>query len=134
MSIPQGAFGMYSTVEDLFTFDQALRSNVLLSANSKKMMEECYFQCYGYGWFIYFSGQEQENKCLGHYGDINGFSNQLLRIPDKEIFVAVLSNINITPSDTIAHNIAKIINEEDVNIPQKIVENIMLDEAVHIAG
>jgi CubicO group peptidase (beta-lactamase class C family) len=135
MSIPQGAYGMYSTVEDLFLFDKALHSRTILSNKSREMMEDTYFQRYGYGWFIYSSSEQiQNSKCLGHYGDINGYSNQVLRFPEKEVFISVLSNINITPADTIAKNIAKIVNGEDISIPERTIKYVDISEGANIVG
>jgi CubicO group peptidase (beta-lactamase class C family) len=135
MSIPQGAYGMYSTVEDLFLFDRALHSRTILSKKSREMMEDTYFHCYGYGWFIYSSDELiQHSKCVGHYGDINGYSNQVLRFPEKEIFISVLSNINITPADTIAKNIAKIVNGEIVNIPDRTIKSVGISRDINIVG
>lgn len=135
MSIPQGAYGMYSTVEDLFLFDNALQSNRVLTNKSREMMERTYHQCYGFGWFNYTSDELMQNsKCLGHYGDINGYSNQLLRFPEKEISISVLSNINITPSDTIAKDIVKIMNGEDIHIPKRPINSVYLSEKTNIIG
>jgi CubicO group peptidase (beta-lactamase class C family) len=135
MSIRLGAYGMYSTAEDLFLFDKALQSNIILSKKSRKMMEDTYHDCYGYGWFIYTSTDLMQNsKCVGHYGDINGYSNQILRFPEKEVSISVLSNINITPVDTIAKNIVKIMNGVEINIPARRINNVYLSEDANITG
>jgi hypothetical protein len=135
MTIPQGAYGIYSTVEDLFLFDNALHSRTILSNKSIEMMEGTYFRCYGYGWFIYSSEElVKQSKCVGHYGDINGYSNQVLRFPEKEIFISVLSYINITPADTIAKNIARIFNGEKINIPERTIKSVDFSEHADIVG
>jgi CubicO group peptidase (beta-lactamase class C family) len=135
MSIPLGAYGMYSTAEDLFLFDKALHSNIILSKKSRKLMEDTYYDCYGYGWFIYTSTELMANsQCVGHYGDINGYSNQILRFPEKEVSISVLSNLNITPVDTIAKNIVKIMNGVEINFPARSINNVHLCEDANITG
>src|SRR6218665_1475866 len=55
MSIPYAAGSLYSTVEDLYIWDQALYTNKLLSAKSMESLFKPYISlgrpAYGYGWF-----------------------------------------------------------------------------------
>ncbi|MDQ3282851.1 MAG: beta-lactamase family protein [Acidobacteriota bacterium] len=44
---------------------------------------------YGYGWFL---GDLEGSRVIEHGGDIPGFSAHVLTIPEKKIFVAVLTN------------------------------------------
>ena len=48
MTIPYAAGAMYSTVEDLFLWDQALYTDKLLSAQSKELMFKPFLQDYAY--------------------------------------------------------------------------------------
>ena len=52
MSIPYAAGSLYSTVEDLLVWDQALYTDKLLSAQSKALMYKPFLDEYGYGWVI----------------------------------------------------------------------------------
>lgn len=50
MGLPYAAGALYSTVEDLFKWDQALYGTAVLSEASKERMFAPFLQDYGYGW------------------------------------------------------------------------------------
>src|SRR3954447_5477315 len=52
MSIPYAAGSLYSTVEDMFLWDQALRGDKILSEKSKQLMFTPNLSNYGYGFAI----------------------------------------------------------------------------------
>src|SRR5438094_8859993 len=52
MSIPYAAGSLYSTVEDLYLWDQALYGEKILSAQSKELMLIPNLNNYGYGFVI----------------------------------------------------------------------------------
>ncbi|OMF63441.1 hypothetical protein BK139_01600 [Paenibacillus sp. FSL R5-0490] len=119
MSIPQGAYGMYSTAEDLYTWTESLRNGVLLNKSMTSKMFTASYGGYGYGWFI--SGNSETAR---HSGDINGFTNELLMNFKEDLTIIVLSNVNITPADKICEDISKIILNKEVRIPERFVPSI----------
>ena len=52
MSIPYAAGSMYSTVEDLYLWDQALYTDRVVTAQSKDLMFKPNLSDYAYGWVI----------------------------------------------------------------------------------
>ncbi len=77
MSIPFAAGSMYSTVEDLFKWDQSLYEDKILSAESKKLMFTPGLGDYGYGLNISdkpIGKTDQKTKVIQHGGGINGFN------------------------------------------------------------
>ncbi|WP_175482351.1 serine hydrolase domain-containing protein [Thermoflavimicrobium dichotomicum] len=119
MSIPVGGYGMYSTVEDLYRWDQALYTNKLVSYESLQSMFTPYQANYGYGWAI--QQMEIGNKnhtCISHYGDINGFCGNILRFVNDHLTVIVLSNLNITPVTWIGKNLASLFFGVPVSFPE----------------
>jgi CubicO group peptidase (beta-lactamase class C family) len=88
--------GMYSTVEDLYLWDQALYSNQLLSEESLESMYTPNFGAdgsggeYGMGWQL---DEFQGHRKVGHTGRINGFRTYLGRYIDDRITIILLSNI-----------------------------------------
>ena len=88
--------GMYSTVEDLFLWDQALYSNQLLNEESLEVMFNPNFGGdgsggeYGLGWQI---SDFQGHRKVGHTGSINGFRTNISRYIDDQITIILLSNI-----------------------------------------
>ncbi|MCJ7743111.1 MAG: beta-lactamase family protein [Dehalococcoidales bacterium] len=110
MSIPYAAGALYSTVEDLYRWEQALSTEQLVPQAYLDQMfaphvaipdyaipEEYVGQAlsydggwaYGYGWFI---GTERGRPILTHRGDIEGFSTIIARYPDEQVTLIVLSN------------------------------------------
>lgn len=89
IGILYGAGGMYSTILDLLTFDQALYGNKLLSEESKKLMFTPNKGNYGYGWEVL---NEDEVLSIGHTGAIDGFKSNLIRFPEEKVTLIVLSN------------------------------------------
>ena len=90
MTIPYAAGSMYSTVDDLLKWDQALYGTKILSAASKEKMWKSNLNDYAYGWFIVNRYGEHSFE---HGGGINGFSTMIIRVPDKKLLAVALSNM-----------------------------------------
>lgn len=112
MSIPQGAYGLYSTVEDLHKWGQAIMNGTLLNKNLVDLMFTENIDGYGYGWFL----TDEPKKLASHTGDINGFVSDFQLFLDDRITVIVLSNVNITPVEKISADLAKIVNGKTVEM------------------
>lgn len=111
MTIPRGAYGMYSTVEDLWRWDQALYTEQLISAEWMVKLFEPHASHYGYGWAVHHHGGK---KVISHFGDINGFQSDLYRCVDDHLVVIALSNVNLTPVAKLTRDLAKIALGEPV--------------------
>lgn len=95
MSIPYAAGSMYSTVEDLYLWDQALYTDKLLSAASKDLMYKPFLQEYAYGWSVRdasFKHNDQPVQIIEHGGGINGFSTVIARFPKEKNLIVLLDN------------------------------------------
>lgn len=112
MSIPTGGGSLYSTVEDLFLWDQALYAERLLGKGSYEAMFKPYATAdwgdgAAYGWFI---GKDKSNhRYMGFLGGINGFAAQIMRYPDQKVLVVVLSNFSFAPIGDIENDLAAIV-------------------------
>jgi CubicO group peptidase (beta-lactamase class C family) len=94
MSIPYAAGSLYSTVEDLYLWDQALHADKVVSAKSKELMYKPFLNNYAYGWNISkvsLASKEIINS-VAHSGGIQGFSTLLTRYPDQKHLVVLLDN------------------------------------------
>ena len=95
MSIPYAAGSMYSTVEDLYLWDQALYTEKLLSAASKDLMYKPFLDDYAYGWVVNnasFKLNDQPVQVIRHGGGINGFSTMIVRFPKEKNLIVLLDN------------------------------------------
>jgi CubicO group peptidase (beta-lactamase class C family) len=111
MSNAYATAGMYSTVEDLFRWDQALYSNQLLSQENLESMYTPNYAAdgtggeYGYGWQI---GEFQGHRKVEHVGGINGFHTYLGRYLDDQVTIILLSNIETEDIDSIVTGMEEI--------------------------
>lgn len=90
-----GDGGVYSSVNDLYKWDQALYTTKLVS---KKIFNEAYTAGpstehdgikYGFGWYI---SEYRGLRNIYHTGDSIGFRTYLSRFPDQKFTVIILSN------------------------------------------
>src|SRR5688572_26294330 len=104
MQQPYAAGSLYSTVEDLLKWDQALYTEKLLPAAAKQVMWTPFKDNYAYGWGIAQPAANQfgGHKRIAHGGGINGFSANFVRLPDAKMTVVVLANNESASSSTVA--------------------------------
>ncbi|WP_010676610.1 serine hydrolase domain-containing protein [Bacillus timonensis] len=119
MSFPLGAYGIYSTVEDLFKWGQALHNGDILRKDYIDLMFTPNLDGYGYGWFLLDSPE----KVACHSGDVNGFVSDFYLYLEKDVTIIVLSNLNITPVEKISNDLKKIVFGENLH-PLKIQQKI----------
>jgi CubicO group peptidase (beta-lactamase class C family) len=95
MTIPYAAGSLYSNVEDLFLWDQALYGEKVLSAASKELMFKPNLENYGYGFGIR-KASLGPNKIavpvVEHNGGINGFSTSIVRLVGDKRLIVLLDN------------------------------------------
>lgn len=129
MSIPYAAGSIYSTVEDLFKWDQALYEGKILSAESKKLMFTPGLGNYGYG--IRVTDQplgktDQKIKTMGHGGGINGFNSLLIRAVEKGQTIIILDNVNLGRyHGKIAMSVFGILNGQPIDPPQRSIAEML---------
>jgi len=91
-----GDKGMYSTVEDLYKWDQALytqklvKSETLAEAFTGSRTEKKKDEDYGFGWRI--KALESGDTAVYHAGLWHGYTNYLLRNPKDHSAIIILSN------------------------------------------
>jgi CubicO group peptidase (beta-lactamase class C family) len=91
-----GDGGVYSSVDDLYKWDQALYTEKLVS---KKMLQQAFTSVpvetdmpgsgYGFGWYV---GKYRGTDYIWHYGSTCGFSTRIERFPEKKFTVIILTN------------------------------------------
>jgi CubicO group peptidase (beta-lactamase class C family) len=119
MQQPYSAGAMYSTVEDLLKWDQALYTADLLPESAKTVMWTPFKNNYAYGWAVatpapdLFGG----HKRLAHGGGINGFSTIIVRLPEPRLTFIVLSNNDGANAGNIGRDLAAIYFGQAYSVP-----------------
>jgi CubicO group peptidase (beta-lactamase class C family) len=90
---------IYSSVEELYKWDQALYSNRLVSAESLKQAFMPSVQVdetngYGFGWYI---DNQRSTRMLWHSGNSSGFTSRIHRFPEQKFSIIVLTNRSNAP-------------------------------------
>jgi D-alanyl-D-alanine carboxypeptidase len=119
----QAAGGLYSTIEDMLRWEEALRSGKLLRPATIEMamapatLAGGRKAAYGLG---FMTAKYRGARQAGHGGDITGFNSYLARYPDHGLTVVVLSNVGMRPAGVIpeaaalAHKVADICLGEEL--------------------
>lgn len=136
------AGAIYSTVEDLFIWDQALHTEQLLP---KAYLDQIFTQhipdpdyggYYGYGWSLVeksMGNSADKIQTIGHDGVIDGFCAIFTRIPSSKTSIILLSNIRRSPLNAMTKGIMGILYDKPYDFPRKSVANSFL-EVIDKAG
>jgi CubicO group peptidase (beta-lactamase class C family) len=132
MSIPYAAGSLYSTVEDLYLWDQALYTTKLLSEKSMESLFKSYItfgdESYGYGWFLSEEKiGDKQYKIVEHGGGINGFNTIISRVPADKNLVILLNNTGGTILGEMNEAIRAILYNQTYSQPKKSMAIELLD-------
>jgi CubicO group peptidase (beta-lactamase class C family) len=101
MSWAGGAGALYSTVDDLFKWNEALYGGKVLSDASYKaaltpaVLNDGSTTPVGYGYGL-MMGSYRNQDVVMHGGGLNGFISQLARYPQEQVTVVLLTNVTPT--------------------------------------
>jgi CubicO group peptidase (beta-lactamase class C family) len=90
-----GDGGIYSSVRDLAVWDHALDHHTLIDARLQQLawtpaaLNDGTPTRYGFGWFI---ERDATGLQFSHRGETSGFTNAILKYPDRRLTVVVLTN------------------------------------------
>jgi CubicO group peptidase (beta-lactamase class C family) len=121
-SIKTGNGSLYSTVDNLYTFDRALYTQKLLKKASLEQAFTEHIEGIGYGWFI---GKRHGRNVIRINGRSPGFGSAFQRYVDDDVCIVVLSNNYAATASAIADAVAAIVFGEPYEIPD-IVEPVSL--------
>lgn len=96
--IPGG--GVYTTLEDMLKFGNAVINNTLVKESTMDLMRQHHSlekeaNGYGFGWFLY-NPKPNEGAIIGHSGEQTGSATQLVIVPGLKTVVVVLTNTSGT--------------------------------------
>ncbi len=113
-----GDGGIYSSVIDLFKWDQALYTDTLVSLKALKLaftpdtLLDGTPTNYGFGWRI---DQFEGHFRVHHTGQTCGFSTIIQRYPEEKLSIIILTNRNLPMLNNVADNIARLFLEKNYN-------------------
>lgn len=120
MSTPFAAGAMYTTVGDLWKWDQALRAETLLQGDLAREMVTPGLGDYGFGWEITELPAETGLDTDGgtrivnyHGGGMPGVSTLIWRVPAEERCIIVLGNTMQTMTFSIQRGLAELLAGRD---------------------
>lgn len=126
MSIPYSAGSLYSTVEDLYLWDQALYTDKLLSEKSKALLFKPYIPAFGsryaYGWAVgkALIGRTKDSvMVIEHGGGINGFNTLISRLPNEKHLIVLFNNTGGAPLGAMSQSLRGILFDKSYDLPKK---------------
>lgn len=128
MSIPYAAGSMYSTVEDLYKWDQALYTEKLLSEKYKKIMFTPFLQHYAYGYVVQKikpEGFQDSLFVIEHGGGINGFNTLITRLVEDKNLIVLLNNTGAARLQEISRKIIRILYDKRFELPKTPVSYLL---------
>jgi hypothetical protein len=136
MSWAGGAGALYSTVEDLYKWNEALFNGKVLHEKSLKAGltpvllndgKKPGNATYGYGWALAdYRGQD----IIEHGGGLHGFLSQLARYPEENVTVVLLTNITPPEVNLSSNTIAQFLLWEKMEKQKSMEVNTAVSEDV----
>jgi tetratricopeptide (TPR) repeat protein len=130
MALPYAAGSLYSTVEDLYLWDQALYTDKLLSAQLKESLYKPGMNNYAYGWVVRkapLGAQDEQVAIIEHGGGINGFNTLITRMPDSKNLIVLLNNTGGTKLAEMSQKIAGILFGKPYKAPIRDIAETLLN-------
>jgi CubicO group peptidase (beta-lactamase class C family) len=116
MTQPYAGGSLYSTVEDLYQWDQALYTEKVLSAKSKEGTFTPGLEDYGYGWDV---RRKDGVTTIEHGGGINGFNTLITRNPESRRLIVLLNNTGRAPLNQMADAIRMVLDGKQPSMPKR---------------
>lgn len=130
------AGAIYSTVEDMFFFDQAFYSEKLLPPKYIKLATTKHIAAdfgghYGYGWEIIeqpIGNTKDMIETIGHSGSLPGYCAVYTNIPSSQSAIIFLNNTGRAYLNTMTTAIIGILYDQPYDLPPKSIAILLLDK------
>jgi CubicO group peptidase (beta-lactamase class C family) len=122
------AGGLYSTARDLYRWDRALYGNTLASQRSKDLLFGLRKVITAYGWkTVEEEWAGKRRMVLRTTGGLPGFTNLLLRVPEQERVIILLSNVrgNVYRLEDIAAAVNRILDGAPYEMPKRSIAEVL---------
>ncbi|MFT5303076.1 MAG: CubicO group peptidase (beta-lactamase class C family) [Mariniblastus sp.] len=138
MGLPFAAGSLYSTIDDLFKWDQSLYADNVLSKESKELMFTPGKSDYGYGFFIGeapIGKTETTTKIVQHGGGINGFNCRFTRVVGQNHTIVILDNVSMGQYHAkMTNSIINVLNDQPYDLPKKSIVDAISGLAMEQGG
>jgi CubicO group peptidase (beta-lactamase class C family) len=134
MALPYAAGALYSTVEDLYKWDQALYKDALLAADLKRRIFTPGLEHYGYGWNIVTVAAPDPGAgqtMIAHGGGINGFNTLEQRLVGDHDLILLFNNTPGVNLDEMAKGIRAILYGREPAPPKRSLVDVLGETIVH---
>ena len=121
LSVMAGFGGIYSTVDDMLIWSQALEGDLILSRHSRDAMFSDYGFNYGFGWRL---APKFGQKLIWHTGAGDNFTAIFDRFPVEQLTVIAMSNVNVPTGQTATLQIEGKMQTFPANAMRKLVEKV----------
>src|SRR5215467_12586352 len=122
------AGAMYSTVDDLFVWNQALTSGPLITASQREQIFRPGKNNWGYGWFVTKipAGVPGAGSTQGEMrGDMpDNFFSWILRYPEQDAVIIVLRN-SYEPSERLEANLQAVLFDAPPRLPSRQIADVL---------
>lgn len=115
-SVVKGAGGLYSTVDDLLLWDQALYEDKLVSRKSLETIFTIHAGDFGYGWHI---DEQFKRRRIFYDGVIIGFKSSISRYVADKVTIILLTNSDDVFINSAIRDLAAIVFGEKYNLPKE---------------
>ncbi|HUO17997.1 MAG TPA: serine hydrolase [Verrucomicrobiae bacterium] len=122
MSLPYAAGSLYSTVEDLYKWDQALYTDRLVSDALKQRLFTPNLNNYGYGWDIRTIPADAPGggqTVISHEGGINGFNVLEVRYVGDHDLIVIFNNTPGVDLNEMAKGVREILYDREPAAPKR---------------
>lgn len=122
MALPYAAGSLYSTVEDLYRWDQALYTDKLVPHDLKQKLFTPNLENYGYGWDIRTIPADEPGAgetIISHGGGINGFNTLEQRFLGEHDLIVIFNNTPGANLGEMAKGIRAILHGQEPATPKR---------------
>jgi CubicO group peptidase (beta-lactamase class C family) len=110
IEVTDGAGSLYSTIRDLYQFEQALAGGTLISPRSLELMSEQHIRGrFGYGWFL---NEQGGSYYPWHTGELPGYASAYARQIHRGETVLILSNTQGEHVRQMQHLILRLLKQQ----------------------
>ncbi|WP_299365862.1 serine hydrolase [Winogradskyella sp.] len=135
-----GGGSLYSTIDDMWAFFNALEKGKLVSYNTVRMMKLKWPVKYenkksrlyhSYGWEIYdYSNEDRPFLMIDYAGKIYGYKSMIRYYENDDIVVITLCNSRYSERSILAYNIRNILLDKEYELPKPAPKSIPINKSM----